>query len=84
MTVEEAGALLGISRGLDYELVRRGELPSLRLGRRLVVPIQRLQSMLDGDGVTGDLAASPAAGAAGREQSDSEARSVLGRRDRSA
>jgi excisionase family DNA binding protein len=47
MTVEEASRLLGISRGLAYELVRRGDLPSLRLGRRLVVPRQRLLALLD-------------------------------------
>jgi excisionase family DNA binding protein len=38
LTVSEAGSLLGISRALAYELVARGELPSIRLGRRLVVP----------------------------------------------
>jgi excisionase family DNA binding protein len=50
VTVEEAGELLGISRALAYELVRRGELPSLHLGRRIVVPVRRLRAMLDGDG----------------------------------
>ncbi len=33
-TVEEAGRRLGISRAHAYELVARGELPHLRLGRR--------------------------------------------------
>ena len=47
VTVEEAGALLGISRSLAYELVRRQELPSLRLGRRIVVPIRALEAFLD-------------------------------------
>ena len=37
-SVEEAAILLGISRALAYNLVRRGELPSLQLGRRVVVP----------------------------------------------
>jgi excisionase family DNA binding protein len=48
MTVEEAAVLLGISRGLAYELVRRGVLPSLRLGRWLVVPRRRLLAMIEG------------------------------------
>jgi excisionase family DNA binding protein len=47
LTVEEAGALLGISRTLAYELVRRGEIPSLRLGRRVVVPVRALEALLD-------------------------------------
>lgn len=51
MTVEEAAELLGISRGLAYELVRRGELPALRLGRRLVVPRRRLIAMIEGTGL---------------------------------
>jgi excisionase family DNA binding protein len=38
LTVEEAAELLGISRALAYEAVRRGEIPSLRIGRRILVP----------------------------------------------
>jgi excisionase family DNA binding protein len=37
-TVDEAAFLLNISRGLAYELVARGELGSIRLGRRIVIP----------------------------------------------
>ena len=47
LTVEEAAQLLGISRALGYELVARGELPSIRLGRRIVVPRRALEVMLD-------------------------------------
>jgi len=45
-TVEEAGRLLGISRAHAYELVARGELPHLRLGRRVVVPKQGIETLL--------------------------------------
>jgi excisionase family DNA binding protein len=38
LTVTEAGELLGISRAFAYELVARGELPVIRLGRRRLVP----------------------------------------------
>jgi|SRR5271166_720124 len=37
-TVTEAAELLGVSRAFAYELAARGELPVLRLGRRVVVP----------------------------------------------
>ncbi len=37
-TVDEAAFLSSISRGLASELVARGELPSIRLGRRVVIP----------------------------------------------
>ena len=47
MTVEEAGHLLGIGRGLAYEAARRGELPVIRLGRRLLVPRAALLRLLE-------------------------------------
>jgi excisionase family DNA binding protein len=37
-TVEEAAALLGISRGTAYDCVRSGAIPSLTFGRRIVIP----------------------------------------------
>ena len=37
-TVAEAGELLGISRAFAYELVARGDLPVICLGRRRLVP----------------------------------------------
>lgn len=47
LTVEEAAKALRISRGLAYELVRRGQLPALRLGRRIVIPRHALEAALD-------------------------------------
>jgi excisionase family DNA binding protein len=53
ITVEEAGTMLGIGRGLAYELAKRGELPGvLRLGHRYVVSRQRLEQVLAGDAET--------------------------------
>ena len=46
-TVAEAGQLLGISRAFAYELVARGELPVIRLGRRIVIPKVALLAMVD-------------------------------------
>lgn len=37
-TVEEAAQLLGISRSFAYEAVQRGEIPSMRIGRRIIAP----------------------------------------------
>jgi excisionase family DNA binding protein len=47
-SVEEAGRRLGISRAHAYELVARGELPHLRLGRRIVVPKHAIETLLAG------------------------------------
>ncbi len=38
VSVAEAGQLLGVSRAFAYELAARGELPTIRLGRRVMVP----------------------------------------------
>ena len=45
--IEEAAHLLGISRSLAYELCARGELPTIRLGRRLVIPRRALVAMIE-------------------------------------
>ena len=47
LTVAEAADALGISRALANELVRRGEIPAVRLGRRIVVPRDALGRLLE-------------------------------------
>jgi excisionase family DNA binding protein len=47
ISVDEAARLLGISRSFAYELCARKELPSMRLGRRLVVPRRALLELVD-------------------------------------
>lgn len=49
LSVTEAAEVLGISRSLAYQLVARGELPSRRLGGRIVVLWRPLQRLLDGE-----------------------------------
>jgi excisionase family DNA binding protein len=48
LSVSEAAQRLGISRAFAYELVARGELPVIRLGRRRLVPIGALQALVEG------------------------------------
>jgi hypothetical protein len=45
-SVPEAGRALGLSRNASYEAAKRGEIPTLRFGRRLVVPVAALRRML--------------------------------------
>lgn len=47
LTVEEAAELLGVGRSSAYEAARRGDLPAMRLGRRLVIPVPALLRLLD-------------------------------------
>jgi excisionase family DNA binding protein len=42
ITVEQAATLLHIGRGSAYGGVRRGEIPAVRVGRRILVPVGAL------------------------------------------
>jgi len=47
ISVTTAAKLLGVSRNIGYEMVRMGQLPAIRCGRRrLVVPKAALLKML--------------------------------------
>jgi excisionase family DNA binding protein len=46
VSVEEAGRILGISRGAAYARAGDGTLPTIRLGKRLLVPKSALDKML--------------------------------------
>lgn len=46
LTVPEAAERLGISRNFAYELVKRGELPSIRFGKRILIPKIALENKL--------------------------------------
>lgn len=46
LDVEAAGAVLGVSRATAYALARNGEMPTIRLGRRILVPTAKLREML--------------------------------------
>jgi excisionase family DNA binding protein len=47
-TVDEVAELLGLSRGLTYDLIRAGTIPAERLGRRWIIPRARLDAWLAG------------------------------------
>ncbi|MEA3442193.1 MAG: helix-turn-helix domain-containing protein [Chloroflexota bacterium] len=52
ITVEEAARLLGISRGLAYQMAREHKLPAIRLGKkRIVVPKHAIEKLLEEPGV---------------------------------
>jgi excisionase family DNA binding protein len=47
LSVPEAGRWLGIGRNAAYEAARRGDIPVIRIGRLLRVPVGALEKMLD-------------------------------------
>lgn len=48
ITIEQTAELLGLGRTAAYEAARRGEFPTRRLGRRVVVPVPALLEWLGG------------------------------------
>jgi excisionase family DNA binding protein len=46
ITIEQTAELLGLGRTAAYEAARRGEFPTRRLGRRVVVPVPALLEWL--------------------------------------
>jgi hypothetical protein len=56
-TVEQTGKILGISRASAFAAASRGDIPTIRIGKRLIVPRRGLERLLD----AGDGAEKPAA-----------------------
>ncbi len=46
LSVVEVAELLGIGRSAAYEACRRGDIPTRRLGRRLLIPVPALLEWL--------------------------------------
>jgi excisionase family DNA binding protein len=47
--VVEAGKMLGLGRSAAYAAAARGEIPTLRFGRKIVVPLAQLEALLRGE-----------------------------------
>lgn len=46
LSVPEAAKCIGIGRNLCYARVKTGEIPAIRIGRRLVIPRAALEKLL--------------------------------------
>ena len=46
-TVPEAAKALGIGRAAAYEGARTGQIPTIRIGKRILVPVAALERMLE-------------------------------------
>jgi hypothetical protein len=54
MSVPEAGKkYFGLSRNGSYDAAQRGQIPTIRIGRLLRVPVRAMERLLDGVGRTG-------------------------------
>jgi excisionase family DNA binding protein len=50
MTVDELSAVLGVGRGQAYAAVREGQVRSLRIGKRILIPTTAVREMLGREG----------------------------------
>ncbi len=48
VSVPEAARLLGLSRSTTYTAVKNGDIPSVRVGGRILVPMNRLLALIEG------------------------------------
>jgi hypothetical protein len=46
--VPQAGALIGLNRNASYDAARRGDIPTIRIGKLLRVPKAAFHKMLQG------------------------------------
>jgi excisionase family DNA binding protein len=46
VTVQEAATILSVGRNKAYEAARSGEIPTIRIGKRLLVPLTALERLL--------------------------------------
>lgn len=51
MTIPEAAQKLGIGRNEGYLAARRGDIPTIRIGKRVLVPIAAFDRFLNGYGL---------------------------------
>ena len=54
LSVTETACLLGLSRNSTYQGVQSGAIPSIRVGKRILVPRAALERMLEGGGTNAD------------------------------
>jgi excisionase family DNA binding protein len=47
LSIAEAAKALGVGRAAAYEAARKGQLPTIRIGRRLLVPLAELARLLN-------------------------------------
>ncbi len=45
-TITEAAKILGIGRSAAYEAARTGQIPTIKIGKRILVPVAALERLL--------------------------------------
>jgi len=53
VTITEAAKALGIGRNAGYQAAHRGEIPTIKIGKRILVPIAALDRLLHREALDG-------------------------------
>jgi excisionase family DNA binding protein len=74
LKVPEAAAVVGLGQSKFYELIRRGEIPAVRIGRATRVPVEGLRSWVEAqtEGVGGEHSMPAPCGMAPRKETSRE------------
>jgi excisionase family DNA binding protein len=48
----DAGQTLGLGRNATYDAIARGQIPAIRIGRKLLVPKRALERLANGEPAT--------------------------------
>lgn len=54
LRVNETAQLIGLGRSKTYDLIARGELPSIRIGKCVRVPADKLREWVNTQSVSGE------------------------------
>lgn len=49
LTVAEAKEIAGVGIGQMYTAIKEGKVPSVRIGRRILIPRKKFMALLEGD-----------------------------------
>ena len=47
VTIAEVAEMLGISLNHAYDMANTGQIPSIKLGRRILIPVEALNKLLE-------------------------------------
>ncbi len=50
ISIAEAAEIMGVSSATAYEAARKGQIPTIRMGRLWRIPLAALERMLEGEG----------------------------------
>ena len=54
-SVAEAGKILGLSRNTAYKAAKAGDIPTIKIGSKMLVPMESMRRILSGEAPAGKV-----------------------------